>query len=47
MPRALLDLGISNVLAPLRAISDDPWCPLDAHGGATVVLYPFIHGENA
>jgi spectinomycin phosphotransferase len=47
VPRALLDLGISNVLAPLRAKSGDPWRPLDAHGGATVVLYPFIHGKNA
>lgn len=45
--RALLDLGISNVLAPLRTTTSGLWCALDGDDGSTVVLYPFIRGENA
>src|SRR5215216_5891787 len=30
VPRALVDLGIANVLAPLRTNSSALWCPLDA-----------------
>jgi spectinomycin phosphotransferase len=47
VPRALVDLGISNVLAPLRTTTEGLWCALDEHAGATVVLYPFIPGQNA
>lgn len=46
-PRALCDLGIRNILAPLRTKTSRLWCPLDEDGGATVVLYPFVQGENA
>ena len=44
VPRALIDRGISNVLAPLRTRSSDLWCSFD---GYSVVLYPFVKGENA
>lgn len=43
-PRALLERGAPNVLAPLRTRSGDLWRRLDER---SVVLYPFIHGENA
>jgi spectinomycin phosphotransferase len=45
--RALIDLGIGNVLAPLHTRDSDLWCPLDGHEGYSVVLYPFVRGENA
>lgn len=44
VPRTLLDRGIRNVLAPLATRSSALWCPLD---GFSVVLYPFVSGENA
>jgi spectinomycin phosphotransferase len=44
VPRALLDHGIPNILAPLRTLTDSLWCALDAY---TLILYPFIEGENA
>ena len=47
VPRALIDLGVRNVLAPLRTRSSDLWCLLDDHPGYGVVLYPFVRGENA
>jgi len=47
VPRALIDRGIHDVLAPLRTRSFGLWCPLDGHGGYSVVLYPFVGGENA
>ena len=47
VPRALVDLGIGNVLAPLRTTTEGLWCALDGPTGATVVLYPFIPGQNA
>ncbi len=47
VPRALIDRGVRNVLAPLRTRSSDLWCPLDGYTGYSVVLYPFIGGENA
>ena len=47
VPRALLDRDISNVLAPLRTVTSDLWCPLPGHDAAAVVLYPFVPGENA
>jgi len=43
VPRVLTDLGVPNVLAPLRTRSADLWSPL---AGASAVLYPFIEGEN-
>jgi spectinomycin phosphotransferase len=47
VPRALFDQGIPNVLAPVRTVTSDLWCPLTRHDDATVVLYPFVPGENA
>jgi spectinomycin phosphotransferase len=47
MPRALIDLGIRNVVAPLRTRSSGLWCPLDGHPGYTAVLYPFVRGQSA
>ena len=47
VPRALIDLGIQNVLAPLRTRSSNLWCPLDGYPGLSIVLYPFVRGENA
>jgi spectinomycin phosphotransferase len=43
----LIDLGIRNVLAPLRTRSSDLWCPLGGYPGYSIILYPFIRGENA
>jgi hypothetical protein len=39
VPRALADLGVGNVLTPLRALSSELWCPLDGYPGYGVVLY--------
>ena len=47
VPRALIDLGVRNVLAPLRTRSSALWCPLDGYPGYGVVLYPFVRGESA
>jgi spectinomycin phosphotransferase len=47
VPRALIDRGVPNILAPMRTRSSDLWCPLDEGSNYTVVLYPFIRGENA
>jgi spectinomycin phosphotransferase len=47
VPRALVDLGIANILAPLRTNTSALWCTLDEPEGSTIVLYPFIRGENA
>ena len=44
VPRALIECGIPNALAPLRTRSSNLWCPLD---GCSVVLYPFVRGESA
>ncbi len=44
VPRALLDIGIRNVLAPVPTRSSALWCALD---DAAVVLHPFIDGDNA
>ena len=44
IPRALLDSGITNVLAPLRTLRHALWCTLDEY---SLVLYPFIQGQNA
>lgn len=45
--RALTDLGVPNILAPLPTRSSRLWCPLEGYPGYSVVLYPFIRGENA
>ena len=47
VPRALIDLGISNVLAPLRTRSSNLWCALDGYPDYSIVLYPFLRGESA
>jgi spectinomycin phosphotransferase len=44
VPRALVERGVPNILAPLRTRSGELWCSLDER---SVVLYPFIKGENA
>jgi spectinomycin phosphotransferase len=47
VPRALIDRGINTVLAPLRTRTSELWASLEGHDGFSVVLYPFIPGENA
>jgi spectinomycin phosphotransferase len=47
VPRALIDLGVRNILAPLQRRSSELWCPLDGYPGYGVVLYPFVCGESA
>jgi spectinomycin phosphotransferase len=47
VPRALNDLGVPNVLAPLPTRSSGLWCPLGGHPGYSAVLYPFVGGESA
>lgn len=47
VPRALVELGVPNILAPLRSRSLDLWCPLAGYEGCGVVLYPFVTGEDA
>ena len=47
VPRALIDRGVPNILAPLRTRSSTLWAPLVGYPGYTVVLYPFVPGENA
>jgi spectinomycin phosphotransferase len=44
VPRVLIDQGIPNVLAPLKTRAQQPWCSLGAY---SVIVYPFIRGENA
>ena len=44
VPWALAKRGIRNVLAPLQTRSAELWCSCD---GRSLVLYPFIAGENA
>ncbi len=40
----LIEGGVPNILAPLRTRAQELCCALD---GFTVVVYPFIQGENA
>ena len=47
VPRALLDRGISQILAPLTTRTSNLWCTLDDSAEFTVVLYPFIEGKDA
>jgi len=42
VPRALLDAGVSNVLAPIRTLTSTLWHPMG--DGRTLVLYPFVAG---
>jgi spectinomycin phosphotransferase len=44
VPRALLDAGVTDVLAPRRTLASGLWHPM---GERTLVLYPFISGRNA
>src|SRR5215213_1703301 len=36
VPRALIDRGIGNIIAPLRTRSSGLWCRLDGYDGHTV-----------
>ena len=45
VPRALLDAGIPNVLAPIRTLASALRHPVD--DGRSFVLYPFVAGRNA
>lgn len=45
--RALIDVGIEHVLAPLRTQAGQLWFPFDGYPNYTAVLYPFVPGENA
>ena len=47
VPRALIECGVPNILSPVRARSSALWQPLGDSSGSTVVVYPFIRGENA
>jgi spectinomycin phosphotransferase len=47
VPRALIDRGVPNVLAPLRTRSSNLWASLDGYDDYCVVLYPFIQSQNA
>jgi spectinomycin phosphotransferase len=44
VPWAMAKHGIRNVLAPLQTRSAELWCACD---GRSLVLYPFVAGENA
>lgn len=44
VPRALLEAGVPNVLAPLRTRSSALWAAMD---GRSLVLQPFVRGPNA
>ena len=47
VPRTLIELGVPNVLAPLRTRSSNLWCPLGGYPDYSIVLYPFLRGESA
>ncbi len=44
VPRALLEAGVPNILAPLRTRSSGLWAAMD---GRSLVLQPFVRGQNA
>lgn len=46
VPRALLERGVRDVVVPLPTRSSNLWCPLDGDRDCSVVLYPYIRGEN-
>ena len=45
--RALLDAGVTNVLAPIRTLTSALWHPMGEGGGRSVVLSPFVAGRSA
>jgi spectinomycin phosphotransferase len=47
VPRTLIEHGIPNILAPLRTQDSMLWCSLHGSDRFSIVLYPFIRGENA
>jgi spectinomycin phosphotransferase len=47
LPSALIENGIPSIVAPFPTRSSDLWCSLDGYPGYSVVLFPFIRGENA
>lgn len=44
VPRVLIEAGVPHILAPIRTRMQELWCSLDTY---SVVVYPFIRGENA
>ena len=47
VPVALTDAGVPHVLAPIRTRSGTLWCPLGERDDRSVVVYPFVRGQNA
>ncbi len=45
VPRALLDAGVSDVLAPMRTLTSALSHPIG--DGRSIVVYPFVVGQNA
>ncbi len=45
VPRALLDAGVGDILAPIRTRASNLW--LAEREGRTLVLYPFASGRSA
>ncbi len=45
LPRALLDAGVRNVLAPIRTLASALWHSMAEN--RTLVVYPFVAGRNA
>ena len=43
IPQLLSDLGIAQIIAPIATSTGQPWTRVDAF---TVILYPFVTGEN-
>lgn len=44
---ALSDLGIPNILSPLRTSTSELWAPVGDDTGRSLVLFPFIDGQDA
>jgi spectinomycin phosphotransferase len=44
VPRALLEAGVPNILAPIRNLSSALWTPMDCR---SLTLQPFVRGQNA
>lgn len=44
VPRALIDHGVKNILAPIRSKAATLSCPLDSY---SLALYPFVRGQDA
>jgi spectinomycin phosphotransferase len=47
VPSALDELGVPNILAPLRTRSSNVWCRVAGDKGLGIILFPFVHGTNA